>query len=697
MNNNNSNRNNSSNLCIVVGGGLSGCSAAHTVLERGGRVILLDKNPFLGGNSVKATSGINGTPTKAQWKLDIKDSVEAFAEDTAISASKGQSKEIYPLGKVLTHQSGAAVEWLIDAFNLDLSKVSRLGGHSFPRTHRGPERFPGMTITYALMEKLEDISKKDPQLAQVVTKARVNKLLTGEQGQIIGVEYEKLGGDGGSEVVYGSTVILATGGYAADFSKDGILAKVRPDLLGYSTTNGDHCTGDGIKIASAIGADAVDLEYVQVHPTGLVNPKDPKAKVKFLAAEALRGVGGLLLDRHGKRFCNDLGTRDYVSGMMEKNEGPFRLVLNHAASSEIMWHCKHYQGRGLMKHFNSGDELAREIGVSPSVLRKTFDEYNEASRTGKDKYGLKYFLKDGYKMDDDFYVAVVCPVVHYCMGGLKISVDAEVLDKQGRAIPGLYCTGELCGGVHGKNRLGGSSLLDCVVFGRVSGATATKYMLKKFVTENARTSSSSGDGGGVGDFGIVLDHHGLTKTVVSLDPHQKRLTFDVSWNGDGENKGRKVTSTTRNQAAATRTVAADTSTSTASIPEDLLEEKNAKNASSSSTTTTPTTTSSSTGGGKKVYTREEVSKHNKETDCWVIVNGEVLNATNFLKDHPGGKDAIMLFAGKEATDEFNMIHKKDVVEKYAPYTIIGTIAPESTSVSHSHTRGTVMFPTKSRL
>lgn len=548
------------------------------------------------------------------------------------------------------------------------------------------------------MEKLEAISKKDPELAQVITKARVNKLLTGEQGEIIGVEYEKLGGDGGSEVVYGSTVILATGGYAADFSKDGILAKFRPDLLGYSTTNGDHCTGDGIKIASAIGADAVDLEYVQVHPTGLVNPKDPNAKVKFLAAEALRGVGGLLLDGHGKRFCNDLGTRDYVSGMMEKNEGPFRLVLNHAASSEIMWHCKHYQGRGLMKHFNSGDELAREIGVSPSVLRKTFEEYNEASRTGKDKYGLKYFLKDGYKMDDEFYVAVVCPVVHYCMGGLKISVDAEVLDKQGRAIPGLYCTGELCGGVHGKNRLGGSSLLDCVVFGRVSGATATKYMLKKFVTDSSHTtSSSSSSRGGVGDFGIVLDHHGLTKTVVSLDPHQKKLTFDVSWNGDGDKQSRKIaSSTTRNQVSSAAAVAAagTSTTSAASIPEDLLEEKNAK---ISSSTTTNTSSSSSNGGGKKVYTREEVSKHNKETDCWVIVNGEVLNATNFLKDHPGGKDAIMLFAGKEATDEFNMIHKKDVVEKYAPYTIIGTIAPESTSVSHSHTTGTVTVATKSRL
>lgn len=168
------------------------------------------------------------------------------------------------------------------------------------------------------------------------------------------------------------TVVLATGGYAADFTPDSLLQKHRPEYYNLPTTNGDHCTGDGHKMAMAIGAKGIDLEKVQVHPTGLVDPKEPDAKVKFLAAEALRGVGGLLIDNTGNRFVDELQHRDYVTGKMwENNKFPVRLVLNSTSSKEIEWHCKHYVGRGLMKRFNSGDELAKEIGVKPDVLKKT--------------------------------------------------------------------------------------------------------------------------------------------------------------------------------------------------------------------------------------------------------------------------------------------------------------------------------------
>lgn len=166
-----------------------------------------------------------------------------------------------------------------------------------------------MTITYALMEKLEDISMKEPHRARIEKKARATKLLQDEKGNVIGVEYEM---NGKILKEYG-VVILATGGYAADFSEDGLLKKYRPDVLNLPTTNGDHSTGDGIKMVSAIGGNSVDLEKVQIHPTGLVDVNEPSAKVKFLAAEALRGVGGILLDKEGKRFCDELGHRDYVT------------------------------------------------------------------------------------------------------------------------------------------------------------------------------------------------------------------------------------------------------------------------------------------------------------------------------------------------------------------------------------------------
>ena len=372
---------------IVIGGGLSGLSAAHTVLEYGGKVLLLDKNPFCGGNSTKATSGINAALTKTQLKKGIEDSAEIFEKDTARSANLGKSEQTYPLAKVLTNESDPGVEWLTSKFGIDLSLVSRLGGHSHPRTHRGKERFPGMTITYALLERLEDIEKQTKgQDAKILTKSKVTELIT-EDGSVIGVRYEK---DGKLHEAFG-VVVIATGGFAADFTDTSLMNKFRPDLKSLPTTNGSHCTGDGIKMSQQVGADVVDMEWVQVHPTGLVNPDDPNAKVKWLAAEALRGVGGILIDANGKRFCDELGRRDYVTGEMNRNKGPFRLVLNSKASKEIEWHCKHYVGRKLMKKFKTGSDLAKEMNISPEVLKSTFETYNSDAKKGMDQYGKKFY------------------------------------------------------------------------------------------------------------------------------------------------------------------------------------------------------------------------------------------------------------------------------------------------------------------
>ena len=144
---------------IVIGGGLAGLSAAHTVIERGARVVLLDKCSFLGGNSTKATSGINGALTRTQARLNIPDSADKFEDDIIKGAAGVGHTEApahtIPLAKVLAQGSGSSVDWLTEKFNLDLSLVAQLGGHSLPRTHRGKERFPGFTITYALMEGLE--------------------------------------------------------------------------------------------------------------------------------------------------------------------------------------------------------------------------------------------------------------------------------------------------------------------------------------------------------------------------------------------------------------------------------------------------------------------------------------------------------------------------------------------------------------
>uniref|UniRef100_A0A6B2L0T2 fumarate reductase (NADH) n=1 Tax=Arcella intermedia TaxID=1963864 RepID=A0A6B2L0T2_9EUKA len=559
-------------------------SACHTVLERGGRVLLIDKNPFLGGNSTKATSGINGALTTSQMTLGIPDTPMSFEKDTALSATKGKSDKIHPLGRVLVWESAPAVEWLKTSFGLDLSKVSRLGGHSHPRTHRGAERFPGMTITMALMEKLEKIAEQTPEEAQILLKSRVTSLLQDNAGNVIGVTYTDR--QGNTHKTYGP-VVIATGGYAADFEADSLLKKYRPQWMNLPTTNGEHCTGDGIKMLEKIGGGTVDLEAVQVHPTGLVHPDDPDAKVKFLAAEALRGVGGLLLDKNGYRFCNDLGTRDYVTGRMwDHNKAPYRLVLNSASAASIEWHCKHYEGRGLMKKYNSGQDLAKDMGIPASQLQASFNEYNEIAKSGKDPWGKKYFDGAPYSLNDYFYVAWICPVLHYTMGGIAIDTDGACLKADGKTpIHGAFGAGEVNGGIHGLNRLGGSSLLDCVVFGRVAGASAAKYLF----SQTLRNTNFSGIPSGA--------------------------------------------------------------------PAPVARKVEAKKVETPS----------------KEFTLQEVAKHKTKDDCWVAVNGEVLDVTKFLPDHPGGARAILLYAGKDASEEFNMLHEHSVIKKYAPETVIGKL------------------------
>merc|ERR1712039_340137 len=332
--------------------------------------------------------------------------------------------------------------------------------------------------------------------ARIVTKAEVFKLVLNGRA-VVGCEYRKAG----KVLKEFGPVIFCSGGFGADFTQNSLLAMYRPDLLHLPTTNGEHCTGDAIKMGESIGAKTIDLEWVQVHPTGLVKPDDADAKVKFLAAEALRGVGGIVLDKNGKRFANELGRRDYVTGEMWKNKPPFRLCLNKAASDEIIWHAKHYTGRGVMKYYESGKALADDMGIPVQTLIDTHQAHYEAAKktekdpdggswpaypsgkswdepSGKTGSGKKFYhnIIPGSKVaTEPFYVAIITPVIHYCMGGLETTVLGECVTK-GKALPGLYVAGEAAGGVHGNNRLGGNSLLDCVVFGRVAGRNCAKYM-----------------------------------------------------------------------------------------------------------------------------------------------------------------------------------------------------------------------------
>ncbi|KAI1209684.1 Flavocytochrome c [Annulohypoxylon truncatum] len=615
---------------IVVGGGLSGLSAAHTIYLAGGNVVVLDKQGFFGGNSTKATSGINGALTRTQVEHGIQDSVKQFYDDTLKSA---RDKARPDLIKVLTYKSAAAVEWLQDVFNLDLTLVSRLGGHSQPRTHRGHDaKFPGMAITYALMQRLEELSENEPERVQIIKKARVTSL-NKEGNKVTGVTYES---NGESSTLDGP-VVLATGGYAADFGDNSLLQKHRPDTIGLATTNGSHATGDGQKMVMAIGGNGIDMDKVQVHPTGLVDPKDPGSKWKFLAAEALRGEGGLLLNADGDRFCDELGHRDYVSGMMwkEKDKGkfPIRLVLNSKASNTLDFHTRHYSGRGLMKKI-SGKQLAKEIGCSPEHLQKTFTTYNAiADGKQKDPWGKKFFHNGPLDINDDFHVSLMEPVLHFTMGGIEINDKAQVLNKEQKPFEGLYACGELAGGVHGANRLGGSSLLGCVVYGRVAGDSASNYLFQQ-----ALSGASTGAAQRLGQISL------------HIDPSQPGKV-SVEWGSGASSSSSVAVGQQTSATGPTPTAEGGKSSQPAAKPQSAkkFEVPN------------------------KEFTIEEVAKHNKKEDLWVVVKGVVMDLTNWLEEHPGGPNAIMNFMGRDATEEFEMLHDDEVIPKYAPQQVIGRV------------------------
>ncbi|KAK6949536.1 hypothetical protein Daesc_009619 [Daldinia eschscholtzii] len=615
---------------IVVGGGLSGLSAAHTIYLAGGNVVVLDKQGFFGGNSTKATSGINGALTRTQVDNNIKDSVKQFYDDTLKSARDQARPDLI---KVLTYKSAAAVEWLQDVFNLDLTLVSRLGGHSQPRTHRGHDaKFPGMAITYALMQRLEELAETEPERVQIIKKARVTNL-NKDGNRVTGVTYES----GGESATLDGPVVLATGGYAADFGENSLLKQHRPDTIGLATTNGSHATGDGQKMVMAIGGNGIDMDKVQVHPTGLVDPKDPGSKWKFLAAEALRGEGGLLLNADGDRFCDELGHRDYVSGMMwkEKDKGkfPIRLVLNSKASNVLDFHTRHYSGRGLMKKM-TGKQLAKEIGCTPEHLQKTFTTYNAiAEGKQKDPWGKKFFHNLPLDINDDFHVSLMEPVLHFTMGGIEINDKAQVLNKEKKPFEGLYACGELAGGVHGANRLGGSSLLGCVVYGRVAGDSASNYLFQQAL------SGSAGAAQRLGQISLHIDPSQPGKVEIEWG---NGAASSSSSGGAGQKTSATGPTPTADGGKSSQPAAKPQSAKKFEIPE-------------------------------KEFTLEEVAKHNKKEDLWVVVKGVVMDLTNWLEEHPGGPQAIMNFMGRDATEEFEMLHDDEVIPKYAPQQVIGRV------------------------
>lgn len=464
----------------VIGSGLAGLTAAISLASSGKikTVHLFEKQGVLGmmSNSNKASSGINGAGTQAQLAKGIHDTVASFVGDT-LSAGKNVNDQ--GLVNELAESSGEAIKWLTEEGKLDLSQVAKLGGHSERRTHRVEKGAVGYSIIKSLTDKVKN---EYADVIQVHVKSRVTKLLVsngsgggGDDGGdiITGLEYTE-GDNTVPKVLEIANIVLATGGFSA--SKE-LISTYSPQTWEIPSSNGVGTTGDGIKLVEDLGVELIDMEYIQIHPTGFVDPQDRGSHHKILAGEVLRGIGGLLVNSEGQRFANEMATRDILSEkvILEQNKtgtitkSPIYLIIpTKIADSEIPSHLQFYEFKKLLHKTTVND-----LFTVPAHASKFSEELAAINNRGvgkSDRFGRADFNKQVYSASSEFYVGEVTPVVHFCMGGIKINTWGQVLkkDKRKSLVPvrGLYAAGEVTGGVHGANRLGGSSLLECVVFGR---------------------------------------------------------------------------------------------------------------------------------------------------------------------------------------------------------------------------------------
>jgi succinate dehydrogenase/fumarate reductase flavoprotein subunit len=255
----------------------------------------------------------------------------------------------------------------------------------------------------------------------------------------------------------------------------------------FPTTNGKQTQGIGVKIARKIGIGLTDMNQVQIHPTGFVNLNDRYQKNKILAPELLRGVGGILINQKGQRFCNELGTRDYVSQKIIENceiaksntitQYESFMLINQKAIDVYGGKVDFYIQKGYLRKYESFKVFAEKMNISKYYdnLIQTLKEYNESADTKKDKFGKKVFPQK-FDLNDYVYAGIITPSIHYCMGGVTMNSNAQLIKTDGKVMNGLFGAGEVTGGVHGGNRLGGNSLMECGVFGRRAARSAVEYI-----------------------------------------------------------------------------------------------------------------------------------------------------------------------------------------------------------------------------
>ena len=440
---------------VVIGAGGAGMTAAIQAVQDGATdVIVLEKMPITGGNTTRSTGGLNAAGTKYQEAEGIEDSVELFVEDTMKGGKEINDKELVT---VMAENSAAAVDW-VNEIGGDLSVVGMFGGASVKRIHRPSDTSAvGPMLVKTLNAKLADLN------IPVLLETEATEIKVDENGAVCGVTAEDK--DGNVMNIDCTAVVLATGGFGANGQ---MVESLKPELKGFGTTNHAGATGDGLVMATAIGAATVDMEQIQTHPT--VHPE-----TQTMYTEGVRGNGAILVNKEGKRFVNELETRDVVSAaILEQTDGQCYLVFDQAVRDSLAA-IESYIKAGIVTEAETPEELGEAIGVDGAALAETLAAYAGYQAAGTDEE----FGRESMEVPLDqpkYYAALCAPAIHHTMGGVKINTNCQVMNEEGNVIPGLFAAGEVTGGVHGANRLGGNAVTDIVVFGRIAGTAAEDYV-----------------------------------------------------------------------------------------------------------------------------------------------------------------------------------------------------------------------------
>ena len=486
---------------VIVGAGGAGMTAAITAAEEGKSVVILESQSMVGGNSVRATGGMNAGKTVYQDENEfgeaagvektLKTAAEKYADNETITALAKTVSEQWaeyqanPTGyfdsvelmeldtmvggkgindpelvETLCSNSADAIDWL-DEHGITLHNVSSFGGASVKRIHR-PVNAEGKTVSVGsyMIPLLEENCEKAG--VQMMLNTTATEILTDDNGAAVGIK--ATGASGETITINAKAVVLTTGGFGANLD---MVVEYKPELKGFMTTNAPGILGQGIKMAQAIGADTVDMDQIQIHPT-------VEANTAALITEGLRGDGAVLINAEGKRFIDEVGTRDVVSAAEIAQTGSYSWLVVDQAMADASSVIQGYIKKGYTVTGETYEELGKAMGVDEAAFAETMNTWNGYVEAKNDPdFGRTSFANP--LNTAPYYAIKVTAGVHHTMGGLTINTNTEVLKEDGSVIPGLFAAGEVTGGVHGANRLGGNAVADFTVFGRIAGKAASDY------------------------------------------------------------------------------------------------------------------------------------------------------------------------------------------------------------------------------